>query len=71
MMLDENTRSDYRVFVSHGDLIPKAGKMVGKAYEHSLEFYLRPLDAHVRLMCCQPNVYQFLIDVDKENKEGR
>ncbi|MBM3207874.1 MAG: lipase family protein, partial [Chlamydiae bacterium] len=71
MKLNPNIRESYRIFVSHGDIIPKVGKMVGKAYEHSLEFHLRPLDAHVRLMCCQPNVYQFLIDIDRENKEGR
>ncbi|MEI8328735.1 MAG: hypothetical protein WCG14_01860 [Chlamydiia bacterium] len=60
-----------RVFITHGDLIPKIGKLVGDAHELSLDFSLKPLDAHVRLICCQPNVYQFVIDQDLENKKRR
>jgi len=64
-------RPQLKVYVTHGDFIPKIGKLAGDAYELSLDFSLKPMDAHVRLMCCQPNIYQFTIDEEKENYQRR
>lgn len=61
--------SSFKVYITHGDLIPKIGKLAGDAYELSLDFAMRPIDAHVRLLCCQPGVYQFSINQFEENKE--
>ena len=64
-------RPQLKVYVTHGDFIPKIGKLAGDAYELSLDFSLKPMDAHVRLMCCQPHIYQFTIDEEKENSQRR
>lgn len=69
--LEPDKQKALRVFITHGDLIPKIGKLVGNAHELSLDVSLKPLDAHVRLICAQPNVYQFLIDQHIENKKRR
>ncbi|NDD57843.1 MAG: hypothetical protein EBZ47_01125 [Chlamydiae bacterium] len=69
--LQENKKQAFKVFATHGDLVPKIGRMIGEAYELSLDFSLRPIDAHVRLIFCQANVYQFIIDIDKENQARR
>ena len=68
---DLSPRPLLRVYITHGDFIPKIGKLAGDAYELSLDFSLKPMDAHVRLICCQPNIYQFTIDEEKENKQRR
>lgn|GEM_PF-979422 len=64
-----NDSSSFRVYITHGDLIPKIGKLAGDAYELSLDFAMRPIDAHVRLICCQPTIFQFAINQVEENRQ--
>jgi len=64
-------RHAIKVLVTYGDLIPKMGKLAGDVYELSLDFSLKPVDAHVRLMCCQPSLYLFSVDLHEENLSRR
>lgn len=60
-----------QVYVTQGDIIPKIGLLAGEAYELSIDGQLRPVDAHVRLMCCQPSIFRFKIDLREENIRRR
>lgn len=62
---------EFKVYITHGDLIPKIGKLVGDAYELSLDRSLRPIDAHVRLMTAEPSFYHFSIHHTQENLQRR
>lgn len=69
--LSKGDRGSIRVYVTRGDIIPKIGTLAGDTIELSVEESLGPLDAHVRLMCCQRSLYQYKVDLTEENKRRR
>lgn len=67
----EKNGSIFKVYITQGDVIPKIGKLAGHTFELSLETQLRPVDAHLRLMCCQKSLYHYQIDRQRENLSRR
>jgi hypothetical protein len=57
-----------KVFVTRGDIVSKVGLLASEVYEMYTEKKMHPLDAHVRLMCCEKKLYLSRVDVALENR---
>lgn len=61
--LSEDRQSGFTSYVNSGDVVSKVGKLFGTTYCLSLLDPLKPLSAHIKLMCGEPLLIKALVDV--------
>ncbi|MCK4934680.1 MAG: hypothetical protein KAR79_03745 [Simkaniaceae bacterium] len=66
-LIPEESRPNFKGFISRGDVISKLGFLFGDIYELSINNRLSPILAHELLHFAQPSCYIQEVDVVKEN----